>query len=179
MSILEITMIGIGLSMDAAAVSMSNAMVYKGTRKIFTLPLFFGLFQAIMPVLGYISGGLFAEFMNKYSGIVVMIILGVLGAKMIYEGLRKHEDAKPPTLSYGKIVTQAVVTSIDAFAVGVGFAALGTNIVSASTLIGAITLAITLGSVFIGRKFGDMLGAKAEILGGSILIIIGAKELFF
>ncbi len=180
MGIPEIILIGIGLSMDACAVRMTNAMVYgqSSPKKVLAMPFFFGAFQAIMPIIGYFAGSFFADFMAKYSGIVVMLILGVLGAKMIYEGFSKHDEQKKSSVGYATILTQSVVTSIDAFAVGVGFAAVQTDIVLASVLIGIITLAITLCSVFIGKKFGNMLGSKAEVLGGLILIAIGIKELF-
>ncbi len=180
MGIPEIILIAIGLSMDAAAVSMSNAMVYMGEargKKIATV-VAFGGFQALMPVLGYYAGGLFGEFMDRYSGYIVLAILCGLGIKMIVEGLRKHEQNAPPKLSYGVILTQAVVTSVDAFAVGVGFAAVGANIALASPIIGTVTLIISACSLLMGRKVGGLMGKRAEMLGGIILIVIGVKELF-
>lgn len=96
MGLTDILLIGAGLAMDAAAVSMTNGMVYKNLNKLtyISMPVFFGVFQMLMPVMGYYAGGLFAEIMTRYSGIVIFVILGIIGAKMIKEGvedLRKHE----------------------------------------------------------------------------------------
>ena len=142
MSIWEIIMIGIGLSMDAAAVSMTNGMVYPKTcrTKILSMPLFFGGFQALMPLLGYFASGVFADFLSRYSGIIVLIILGVIGGKMVYDGLHpRKEEETGCSLTYRMLLIQAVATSIDAFAVGVGFSAMQVNIVQAVSIIGVTT----------------------------------------
>ncbi len=179
--IYEILLIGIGLSMDAVAVSMTNGMVYNnvGKAKIAAMPLFFGIFQAIMPLLGYFAGGLFSDFICRYSGIVILLILGFIGAKMVKDGFShkddEHEISK--SLTYKILFAQAVATSIDAFAVGVGFAAGGAEIVSSVLLIGLTTFILSGGAIFIGKRFGDILGSKAEVLGGVILICIGIKAI--
>ena len=181
MSIWEIIMIGIGLSMDAAAVSMTNGMVYPKTcrTKILSMPLFFGGFQALMPLLGYFASGVFADFLSRYSGIIVLIILGVIGGKMVYDGLHpRKEEETGCSLTYRMLLIQAVATSIDAFAVGVGFSAMQVNIVQAVSIIGVTTLVCSFIATAIGKKFGNMLGNKAQILGGLILIIIGIKGMF-
>ena len=177
MSVWEVIMIGIGLSMDAAAVSMTNGMVYPKTcrTKILSMPLFFGGFQALMPLLGYYASGVFADFLSRYSG----IILGVIGCKMVYDGLHPQlEEETDCSLTYRMLLLQAVATSIDAFAVGVGFSAMQVNIVQAVSIIGVTTLVCSFLSIAIGKKFGNMLGNKAQILGGMILIIIGIKGMF-
>ena len=181
MSVWEVIMIGIGLSMDAAAVSMTNGMVYPKTcrTKILSMPLFFGGFQALMPLLGYYASGVFADFLSRYSGIIVLIILGVIGCKMVYDGLHPQlEEVTDCSLTYRMLLLQAVATSIDAFAVGVGFSAMQVNIVQAVSIIGVTTLVCSFLSIAIGKKFGNMLGNKAQILGGMILIIIGIKGMF-
>lgn len=184
MSFFEIFFIGVGLAMDAAAVSMTNGMVYRNLKRrtYVAMPVFFGLFQALMPVAGYYAGGLFAEIMTKYSGIVIFIILGIIGGNMIREGisdLRNHEDSgAQKVMSLKVLLFQSVATSIDAFAVGIGFSAMSISIWMPVTMIGVITAVIVVIAILIGRKFGDMLGSRAEILGGVILAIIGIKALF-
>ena len=182
MTIYEVLLIGVGLSMDAGAVSMTNGMVYDniGKAKTFAMPLFFGAFQALMPLLGYFAGGLFSDFICRYSGIVILAILGFIGGKMVKDGFSHGDDMHEVTkkLTYKILLAQAVATSIDAFAVGVGFVAGRTDIAFAVSLIGATTFILSLAAIFIGRRFGDLLGSKAEILGGVILICIGIKAMF-
>lgn len=182
MGIIEIVLIGIGLSMDAAAVSMTNGMVYSKISKFkfFMTALAFGFFQALMPALGYFTGSLFADIMEKYSGYVILVILGIIGGKMVKDGLTDcgEEECEKKEFTYGLLLAQAIATSIDAFAVGVGFAATHANIALALPIIGITTFIISLFALAIGRKFGDKLGAKAEVLGGIILILIGIKALF-
>lgn len=182
MSLIDILLIGVGLSMDAAAVSMTNGMVYKNLNKAkyVLMPVFFGAFQFIMPVVGYYAGGLFADIITRYSGIVIFVILGIIGGKMIKEGIgdMKEKEVCPVKLMTVKVLFfQAIATSIDAFAVGISFSAAGINVWGPSAVIGVTTAAITVAAIFIGRKFGDMLGCRAEILGGIILVVIGIKAL--
>lgn len=183
MSFADILLIGAGLAMDAAAVSMTNGMVYKNLSR-FTyvmMPVFFGVFQMLMPILGYYAGGLFASVITRYSGIVIFVILGIIGLKMLKEGiddLKAHEVCPVKVMTLKVLFLQAVATSIDAFAVGIGFSAAGIGILGPSAMIGAVTVLIVVAAIFIGRQFGDMLGCRAEILGGIILIVIGVKALF-
>lgn len=181
MSFLEILLIGIGLSMDAAAVCMTNSMAYRGTKRAMVLSqvLFFGFFQALMPLLGSLACGFFSEFITRYSGIVVLIILGVIGGKMIFDGLRcEKQDIPCGELTYKILFFQAIATSIDAFAVGVGFSAMQVDILPAVLTIGITTALCSLAAIWLGKKFGDILGHKAEVLGGCILVLIGIKALF-
>lgn len=181
MTVVEVILIGIALSMDAVAVSMSNAMVYstEKIKKLASMPVFFGVFQALMPLLGFFAGGIFSDFISKYSGGVILIILGFIGIKMIKEGIEHKDDEKciEKNLTYKMIFWQAVATSIDAFAVGVGFAAGAAEIYSSVIIIGITTFILSMCAVFSGRRFGDMLGSKAEILGGIILVCIGIKAI--
>lgn len=180
MSTIGIIMIGLGLSMDAVAVSMTNGMVYKDATKskIIAMPLFFGFFQGFMPLLGYYTGGVFSEILSKYSGILILIILGFIGANMLKEGLlpcKEKEEDDTTILTYKLIFFQAIATSIDAFAVGIGFSAMNISIFPAVCIICITTFLCSFFAIFIGKKFGDLLGKKAEILGGIILIIIATK----
>lgn len=181
--------------MDAVAVSMTNSMVYRNLkiRQYLSMPIFFGAFQALMPLLGYFAGTFFADIISKYSGIVILLILGVIGGKMLKEGIEhiKQEKENPnehhaseyekkpdrSRFTLGVLIFQAVATSIDAFAVGVGFSAMRVEIVQAALIIAAVTAVLVIGAILIGRKFGDVLGSHAEVLGGLILIAIGVKAM--
>lgn len=181
MGFIELILVGVGLSMDAAAVSMTNGMVYKESAKskMWAMPIFFGIFQGLMPLLGYFFCEMFAEFMNQYSNVAVFVILGLIGGKMILDGLKRNKDqeAHCPFLTYRILLFQAIATSIDAFAVGIGFAAIGVSIISAVTIIAITTTICSFIAILIGEKFGDLLGSRAEILGGIILFLIGLKAL--
>ena len=182
MSLIDILLIGVGLAMDAAAVSMTNGMVYKNLNKATyaSMPVFFGAFQFIMPVIGYYASGIFAELITRFSGIVIFIILGIIGGKMIKEGIEdiRNDQVCPVKLMTVKVLFfQAVATSIDAFAVGIGFSAARISVWMPAAVIGVITALIVIAAIFIGRRFGNMLGCRAEILGGIILLVIGIKAL--
>lgn len=179
MSILEIIFIGIALSMDAAAVSMTNGMSFKNINKskIIAMSLSFGFFQGFMPLIGYYAGGLFSEFLSKYSGILILIILGIIGINMLKEGLacEKEGECSVTYFTYKMLFFQAIATSIDAFAVGISFSATNVAIIPAVLIIGITTALCSLLAIFIGKRFGDLLGKKAEVLGGIILVIIAIK----
>ncbi len=182
MTILEIILIGLALSMDAIAVSISNRMAYPclTRRQIAAMPVLFGVFQAAMPIAGFFAGSLFAQYITQYSGIVILAILGILGGKMIYEGLRhKDETCECKPFSMGMLVAQAVATSIDAFAVGVGFSVSGTPLFPAVVVIGLITAACSVLALMAGKKLGTLFGSKAEVIGGIILVLIGVKAMWF
>lgn len=186
MNLAEIFLIGVGLSMDAFAVSIGNGLsMKKGERKAsFLIALSFGAFQAVMPAAGYFLGSAFESVIKTYDHYIALVFLGFIGGKMIYDGIKEYreqkkgdlEEIKPFKLSFGQLMLQSVATSIDALIVGVSFAALpGINIWTAILLIGATTFVISLAGVFFGKKFGQLLGSKAEIFGGAILIAIGLK----
>ena len=174
----EIILIGIALSMDAFAVTLSSSMVYpsltKGKR--LSMPIAFGFFQGIMPILGFYLGSMFSEFINRYSGIIACAILVIIGGNMIKEGLHPDE-ATEKNFSLGVLLLQAIATSIDAFAVGVGFAALGYEIFLSSVIIAISTFLITLIALGLGKYAGEKLGDKSVIAGGIVLILIGLKAL--
>lgn len=181
MNLWDVIMIGLGLSMDAVAVTMSNSMVCHaaGRRRLFMMPVLFGLFQAIMPLIGYYSGGLFTSLISRFAGIAVFIILGTIGGKMLWDGMHPDEKTENTVgeLTYKMLLFQAIATSIDAFAVGIGFSAVGVPIFSSVVVIGITTFFCSLCAIGIGKKFGDFLESKAEVFGGVILLLIGMKAL--
>lgn len=182
MSLIELFLIAVGLSMDAFAVSISNGTVIRNRKKAVFAALMFGLFQGGMPVIGYFLGSAFAEFISRYAPVIALGVLGFIGGKMIVESIgdlrRKDGDKQESSLKepgIGTILIQAVATSIDALVVGVSFAAMSVNIIPAVCFIGAVTFIISLIGVFGGVKFGQLLGAKASLLGGVVLVCIGVK----
>ena len=192
MGLLEILMLGVALATDAFSVTISNTFAFDDHRvsRLMRMPLFFGLFQFAMPLAGYLVGGIAAELIEKYAGMVSLVILGFIGSNMLYSGYRAlKEDASEEedeeeaqqgstTLSYGKLLFQAVATAIDAFAVGVSFRAHSVNIMVASALFGIITAILCTIALFIGKKLGSLLGDRAEMVGGIVLILIGLKAFF-
>lgn len=182
MGIAEIILIGLSLSMDAFAVSVSNGMVYQNLsrKRMLAMPVAFGLFQGIMPICGFFLGNLFAEWITRYAGMIALLVLGWIGVNMIRESLKEEEQKSiSADLDFRTLLFQAVATSIDAFAVGVSFCAIGVNIFSSAGIIALTTFLCSLVAVLVGKKLGKLLGQKAEILGGLILIIIGIKSCFF
>ena len=195
MGLLEILMLGMALATDAFSVTISNTFAFDDHRfsRLMRMPLFFGLFQFVMPLAGYFVGGIAAELIEKYAGIVSLVILGFIGSNMLYSGYKAlKEDASEEdeeeaqqgaqqsaiTLSYGKLVFQAVATAIDAFAVGVSFRAHSVDILVASVLFGIITAILCTIALSIGKKLGSLLGDRAEMVGGIVLILIGLKAFF-
>ncbi|MGM9648554.1 MAG: manganese efflux pump MntP family protein [Butyricicoccaceae bacterium] len=180
MGIWDIIGIGVGLSMDAVAVSLSNGMVYPNMKpgQKLSMPVFFGAFQALMPLIGYFAGGLFASLIERFAGIVIFIILGIIGGHMIWEGFHPDEDEQSHSrFMLGVLISQSIATSIDAFAVGVGFSAMRVEIFSAVSVIGITTFVLSGLAVLLGRVIGKVLENKAEIIGGVILVLIGIKSL--
>jgi len=178
MNIWEIILIGLGLSMDAMAVTVSNALVCGCDKRRGLMPVFFGAFQGIMPIIGYFVGALFAGVITKYSGYAVFGILAFVGGKMIKDALFEKDDGAPPScLSVKLLLVQAVATSIDALAVGVSFSLAGTGIWMPAGVIALTTFVCSGLALVVGRQIGKWLGNKAEILGGIILIAIGVKAL--
>ena len=191
MGLLEILLLGVALATDAFSVTISNTFAFDDRRvsRLMRMPLFFGLFQFGMPLAGYFVGGIAAELIEKYAGMVSLVILGFIGSNMLYSGYRAlKEDASEEdeeeaqqsdtTLSYGELLFQAVATAIDAFAVGVSFRAHSVDILVASALFGIITVILCTIALFVGKKLGSLLGDRAEMVGGAVLILIGLKAFF-
>ena len=185
MTLLEIFLIGIGLSMDAFAVAICKglAMPDKVHKKsALLIALYFGVFQALMPALGWVLGSQFARYVTRLAPWIAFVLLAWIGGSMIRESLSQgEEDGKPEPaeLRHRELLMLAVATSIDALAVGVSFSMveLSVSIGTAAALIGCTTFAISVGGVFVGHIFGAKYKNRAEFVGGAILVLIGLKIL--
>lgn len=184
MSILEIFLIGLGVSADAFAVSMCKGVEMKKfiLKYALLIALFFGGFQMLMPIIGWAAGTLFEKYITEFDHWIAFGLLLFLGGKMIYDGIfdkddNKDGEEKPMKLGFFTLLVMAIATSIDALAVGVTFAFLKVNVWIAVSIIGATTFSFSLVGVGIGVKVGDKFKNKAEILGGVILILLGVKIL--
>lgn len=177
MGIIEIIMIGIGLSMDACCVSISNGMCTQNLKPRHALAnsLFFGVFQGLMPVIGYFAGSLFVHSFSQYSHLIVFAIFLALGLKMIYDAIKEEDEEECKIMSFKLLFIQAIATSIDALAVGVSFSAMNVNIFSSSAIIAATTFLLSMAAILLGKKIGTLLNKKAGIFGGILLILIGVK----
>lgn len=181
-SVVEVILLGVALSADAFAVTISNCFAYpcERRRRLYLMPLFFGFFQAFMPVLGYFLGGVAAELIERYAGLVTLVILGLIGGNMIREGvhaLRHPEESscEVGSLTITKLLFQSVATAIDAFAVGVSLRAMVVSLPFAVTTIGVTTALCCCVALAIGRRLGEALGDRAEVVGGIVLVCIGIK----
>ena len=182
MSFWPLLLIAVGVSADAFAVALGkglhmrklsypHALIIGGT---------FGLFQALMPLLGYFLGTRFSEYIADYDHWIAFVLLAGVGGKMLWEAFSSHEDKEKDsdTIDVRELLVLAFATSIDALAVGISFAFFGEiSIVWAVTLIGITTFAISFAGVLIGHRVGIRFGAPAEIAGGVILILIGLSIL--
>lgn len=180
MGILEILLIAVGVSMDAFAVSICKGLSVRKLRSqhAFTVSMWFGGFQALMPLIGYFLGISFANYVTNFDHWISFVLLAVIGANMIKEAFEKDDEEAPCTdFSFKKMLALAIATSIDALAVGVSFAFLQVNIWMAVLIIGATTAAFSGVGIIIGNQFGARYKSKAEFVGGLILIAIGLKIL--
>ena len=181
MGFFELFLIGIGLSMDAFAVAICKGLGMERINKRDTLllALFFGGFQALMPLTGYLLGSRFASYIERWDHWIAFVLLAFIGGNMIRESREQGEEEfeHGGSIRYRELFTLAVATSIDALAVGVSFAFLGVHIAPAVTLIGCTTFVLTLVGVWVGNLFGSRYKSRAELTGGIILILIGVKIL--
>lgn len=181
MSITELLLLSLGLAMDAFSVSVCKGLSMKkiDRRGALVTALFFGEFQALMPLIGYFLGSRFEEYISRYSHWVAFILLGFIGGKMVWEVLRGEEEQEvcPYRLDLKELTILAVATSIDALAVGIVFAAQRAQLAISVTIIGAVTFVVCLGGVIIGNRFGSRYEKKAELCGGIVLVLIGVKLL--
>ena len=178
MTFFELFLIGIGLSMDAFAVSICKGLSMQKIDKKYTLciGLFFGGFQALMPLTGYLLGSQFSGYIERFDHWIAFVLLALIGFNMIKESREEEEEEKPYAgVNFKELLILA--TSIDALAVGVTFAFLQVNIVSAITIIGCTTFVISIAGVYVGNVFGSRYKSRAELTGGIILILIGLKIL--
>ena len=179
MSLLELFIIAVGLSMDAFAVSICKGLSVPKMKlgHAVTCGIYFGGFQALMPAVGYLLGSQFEALITRIDHWIAFILLGIIGINMIRES--KEEDAEKLDSSFGAkaMLPLAVATSIDALAVGVTFAFLKVNIVWAVTFIGVVTFIFSAVGVKVGNVFGMRYKARAELAGGVILVLMGCKIL--
>ena len=183
MSVVELFILAVGLSMDAFAVAICKGLCMRKVtiKKAGIVGLYFGLFQAGMPMIGYILGSQFSDKISSIDHWIAFILLSLIGISMIKESLEKEEKSECKTeeeeLSFKNMSILAVATSIDALAVGVTFAFLKVNIIPAVSFIGITTLVLSMIGVKIGNIFGVKYKSKAELVGGIILILMGIKIL--
>ena len=178
MSIIEIALIGVGLAMDAFAVSICKGLAMRrmNYKKAIIIAAFFGVFQALMPALGYVLGTTFANKIAAIDHWIAFILLALIGANMIKEALSSDDDeCQDDSLRLGDLIMLSIATSIDALAVGITFAFFNVSLLLSVSMIGIITFIICV----IGVKvvFGEKYKSKAELAGGLILIVMGAKIL--
>lgn len=176
MSLFELFILAVGLSMDAFAVSICKGLSLGKIqwKHMCIAGLWFGAFQALMPAIGYFLGSFFAEYVTRYAHWVAFVLLAIIGGNMIKESFEKAEELDS-SMAVGTMLMLAVATSIDALAVGVSFAFLEVAIVAAVSFIGVVTFAFSAVGVKIGSIFGTKYKSKAELCGGMILILIGVK----
>ena len=179
MNLIQVALIGVGLSMDAFAVSVCKGLKMKKIDMKYSLLIaaFFGFFQALMPLIGWFLGTQFEKYITSFDHWIAFVLLAVIGGKMLWESFQKEGDSCPISYDIKELFTLAIATSIDALAVGITFAFLKTNIWSSILVIGCITFVISLLGVLIGNRFGIRYKNKAEFAGGAILILIGLKIL--
>jgi putative Mn2+ efflux pump MntP len=173
--------LSLGLAADAFAVAVSSGIAIKHMKvnKALKIALFFGVFQAVMPLIGWFAGLSLSFWITPIDHWIAFGLLSFIGGKMIYEALQSEEcEKKFNPLDTGTLITLSVATSIDALAVGIGFAVLKDSIAPAVAAIGFITFFLAFAGVFIGHKCGNLFANKIEILGGAILIFIGSRILF-
>ena len=196
----ECLVLGVALAMDAFAVTVSNTLAAPGARRrrLLLMPLLFGLFQGLMTLLGSLLGSLFGDVIERFSGLVALVVLGAIGVNMVREGLgalrpvaaeevaakgspaeEDRDCGGDDVLSPGRLLLEAVATSIDAFAVGVSLRAMGVAVGPASTVIGLVTAALCVAAIACGRWVGPRIGDRAQVAGGVVLVALGVTAFFF
>lgn len=188
MSIYMIFFTAVALAMDAFAVSVSNGICVKDFKPIHGVKtgIYFGLFQFIMPLIGWLLGTSFSSAISSVDHWIAFILLGFIGGKMIWDAFKQSSD-DPGTekkdcsaaayLTFKLLIVQAIATSIDALAVGVSFAMLNVNVWAACTVIGAVAFVLSFLGGILGKKIGLLFEKKAQLIGGLILVFIGSKIL--
>ena len=182
--VIELFLLGVGLSMDAFAVSVCKGLGMKKLNKkqALIIGLYFGGFQALMPFVGWLLGSQFQKYITSIDHWIAFILLGFIGGKMMIEAVREWNeeevvDVMDAPIDHKNMLVLAVATSIDALTVGITFAFLGTPIVEAITIIGITTMVISIAGVVVGNFFGSRYKSKAEFIGGQILVLLGLKIL--
>lgn len=173
-------LIAVGLSLDALAVSLCSGLALPNVRASHALRMasFFGGSQALMPVLGWLAGRELYAHISRFDHWIAFALLAAVGGKMMFEGLRRNTcETRPDPFRLGTLCVLALATSIDALAVGVSFSFLSMSIALPVAIIGGVTFALSLAGVYLGRRFGEVLGSRIEAAGGVILVAIGVKIL--
>lgn len=179
MSFFDLFLIALALSMDAFAVAICKGLSVKkvGAKHILTVGIYFGGFQALMPLIGFLLGFKFERFIVSIDHWIAFVLLAVIGGGMIREAIVGGEDEANDSFSFKTMLPLALATSIDALAVGISFAFLGVDIVAAAVLIGVTTFVLSGAGIVVGNVFGAEYKSKAELAGGIVLILIGLKIL--
>jgi putative Mn2+ efflux pump MntP len=176
---IEVIILAVALSMDAFAVSIGLGAKKNVPGLALKAGLFFGIFQALMPFIGYLGGKSVLGWINAYAHWIAFGLLALIGAKMIYEGVQEGIEEEILAITNKMMLILAIATSIDAMAAGFSLTLLDANPYIACLVIGAITFAFSWVGVFIGKNSGTWLESKAEIFGGTVLILMGFKILLF
>jgi len=178
---IEVLLLAIALSMDAFAVSIGLGVKNKGDIKVLAIKagLFFGIFQAFMPLIGYLGGVGLKDYIGDFDKIIAFVLLLIIGGKMIYESFDKNKEDEIDSISNKVLFTLAIATSIDAMAAGFTLHLFSLNPYISLILIGFTTFVFSYVGVYLGTKGASKYESKAEFLGGTILILIGIKILFF
>ncbi len=189
MSIIEVFILAIGLAMDAFAVSVCKGLAMRklSVGKLAICGLWFGSFQALMPVIGYLIGVKFASYIVKFDHFIAFFLLGIIGLNMIKEAINGEEEETDESLNFKVMLVMAIATSIDALAVGITFACVPVAIAAQSStacnmligagMIGVITFCLSCVGVKVGNVFGVKYKKRAELVGGAVLILLGLKIL--
>ena len=184
MGIVELLLTAIGLSMDAFAVSVCKGLGMRKMRydQALVIGLYFGVFQALMPLLGWLLGYIiFPVIFRRFDHWIAFVLLAFIGGKMLWDVFHEKEESaaekSDARLDHKELFMLAIATSIDALAVGIAFACLDVQIWSSVSIIGCVTLVLSFCGVWIGNRFGNRFEKKAEIAGGVVLILIGVKIL--
>lgn len=179
MGTIELICLSLGLAMDAFAVSICKGIAMKkhDWKKACIIGLYFGGFQALMPVIGYFCGNTLESIVTSVDHWIAFILLGIIGGKMIKDSLSQHCESYDDNICFKTMIILAIATSVDALAIGITFAFLNVNLIFAIILIGIISFLLSMFGTKIGNHFGDRFQKKAELIGGTILILLGTKIL--
>lgn len=179
MGIIEIILIGVSIAMDAFAVSICKGLSIKNIRlkNILKISIYFSVFQALMPIIGYFIGTKFNYIVETITHWISFILLSIIGFNMVRDSFSEEHEKINDDISAKIMILLSVATSIDALAIGITFAFFDVNIIMASIIIGLITLVLCFIGVIIGNKFGNKFQNNAQRFGGLILMLIGFKLL--
>jgi putative Mn2+ efflux pump MntP len=173
-------LIALGLAMDSFSVAIANGLATKTfkTTKALKISVFFGFFQAIMPIIGWYAGVHLLDLISGFDHWIAFLLLTFIGLRMIYESIRDESNRLVSSLSIKVLLILSIATSIDALAVGLSLSFVEVSIIEPAFVTGVVTFSLSFLGVYIGGRFGHILKNRAELLGGTILIILGLKILF-